>query len=242
MNEGRFVLAVDTSVAPSSVAVGALPGSDPVTRLLPPGERDGDTIVETVHAVLADAGVGVSDLDEVVVGAGPGSFTGVRLAAATAKGLAFGAGLPLRPFSSLAAHAAALAADPPKGLADVPPGRPLHVLFDARGVRLFHAAFVWKGRGLPPEPAADDRFTTLPELVASLDLEAGPVLVGAGAERHAGPLERSGARVVGVARSVARAHGLLLLRERSTDPPLDDPASWVPNYLRDPSAVRERSD
>ena len=65
---------------------------------------------ESAHALLdeclAEAGMDVSCIADMCVGVGPGSFTGIRVCAALAQGLAFPAKLPLFPFSSLAAMAA----------------------------------------------------------------------------------------------------------------------------------------
>jgi tRNA threonylcarbamoyladenosine biosynthesis protein TsaB len=62
---------------------------------------------ETAHGLLdealAEAGIGPGELDAVAVGAGPGSFTGIRVAMAMAQGLCFARRLPLHPFSSLEA-------------------------------------------------------------------------------------------------------------------------------------------
>ena len=59
-----------------------------------------------VRALLAEAGLGVGALDAVAFGAGPGAFTGLRLACGLAQGLALGAGLGVIPVCSLAALAA----------------------------------------------------------------------------------------------------------------------------------------
>ncbi|MEO7424311.1 MAG: tRNA (adenosine(37)-N6)-threonylcarbamoyltransferase complex dimerization subunit type 1 TsaB [Fibrobacteria bacterium] len=60
---------------------------------------------ETAHALLdeclAEAGLDIADISDICVGVGPGSFTGIRVCAAMAQGLAFAGRLPLYPFSSL---------------------------------------------------------------------------------------------------------------------------------------------
>jgi tRNA threonylcarbamoyladenosine biosynthesis protein TsaB len=64
--------------------------------------REHEALMPAVASVLADAGVGPTAVDRVVCGAGPGSFTSLRIAGAIAKGVALAAGCPLVPVSSLA--------------------------------------------------------------------------------------------------------------------------------------------
>ncbi len=64
------------------------------------------TVFEWVHELLEEAATSLTELDCIAFGAGPGSFTGVRIAVALAQGLGYARGLPLCPVSTLAALAA----------------------------------------------------------------------------------------------------------------------------------------
>jgi tRNA threonylcarbamoyladenosine biosynthesis protein TsaB len=94
------ILAFDTA---TDVATSALVDDGEVL-----GERISRavTLLEDVDALLRQAGARTGDLDALAVGIGPGSFTGVRIGLATARGLAFGLDLPVAGVSTLAALAA----------------------------------------------------------------------------------------------------------------------------------------
>ncbi len=100
------VLALDTSTEWLSVAVGD--GVAWHARAERAGAQNSQRLLPAVHATLADAGWALRDLDGIAFGAGPGAFTGVRIACSVAQGLAFGAERPVVPVSTLAALAQAL--------------------------------------------------------------------------------------------------------------------------------------
>ena len=67
-----------------------------------------------VDYVLKESGIEIAELDAVVIGGGPGSYTGLRIGCSLAKGLCFGSGLPLIACSTLAAFAASAQLQFPK--------------------------------------------------------------------------------------------------------------------------------
>ncbi len=85
-----------------------------VTHTLHHGLQHAPTLVPLIDRILADAGLTVSALDLIVCSIGPGSFTGIRIGLATAKGISFGSGCAVVGVSTLDAYAlpyAALDAD-----------------------------------------------------------------------------------------------------------------------------------
>ena len=87
-----LVLAFDTSAAHCAAAL--LCGDRIVTRVEMMAKGQAERLVPMLDEVLADEGVVWSDLDALVVGVGPGNFTGIRIAVALARGLALGLGIP----------------------------------------------------------------------------------------------------------------------------------------------------
>ena len=96
-----------------------------------------------VKEMLDECGLSVSDCDAVCVSAGPGSYTGLRVGSSTAKGLCFGAGIPLIAIGTLDILVQQAADD---GL--VPEGcRHIIPMIDARRMEVYTAVFSREGEG-----------------------------------------------------------------------------------------------
>ncbi len=103
------LLAMDTSTVACSVALGV--GGDVDSRHALEPRAHAQLLLPMIDELLAAAGLDAGELDAVILGNGPGSFIGLRIAAAVAQGLCYAGGAALVPVSSLAAVArAALAA------------------------------------------------------------------------------------------------------------------------------------
>ena len=94
MNESKPVLAIETSQSLCSVCVYF---SDEIFYEMNINLKNShaEKLFEATDFVLKSSGVNAKDLDAIAVSAGPGSFTGLRIGMSAAKGLAFGAKLPI---------------------------------------------------------------------------------------------------------------------------------------------------
>ncbi len=107
MKSGRW-LAIDTATDIASVAVGEPPRTE-AGVFVQGARRHAAEIIGLVDHALQQASLRLGDLEGIVVGDGPGSFTGLRIGWAAAKGLAQQTGLALRAVPSLMAAAASVA-------------------------------------------------------------------------------------------------------------------------------------
>ena len=99
------LLALDTATNWLSVACGD--GALWHERGEPAADRHSERVLPLIAKVLAEAGWPLAEIDGIAFGAGPGSFTGVRIACGVAQGLAFGVDVSLVPVSTLEAMAQA---------------------------------------------------------------------------------------------------------------------------------------
>lgn len=97
------ILSIDTTEAACSAAL--LHGDEILERFMLAPRQHTEKLLPMLDAILAEAQISLTDLDGLGYACGPGSFTGVRIAAAAIQGIAIGAELPVAPVSSLLALA-----------------------------------------------------------------------------------------------------------------------------------------
>jgi len=116
----------------------------------------GERVLRMIDELLTESAMSLGRLDAIAFGAGPGAFTGLRLAASITQGLAFSAGLPVLPVSTLRATAQQALWPPPK----VPANAAARVLvcLDARMHEVYWAVF---------DRGPDVAMAATPEAVAS---------------------------------------------------------------------------
>ncbi len=223
----RVILGFDTSTADTAVSV--VGGGEPIESIRgpEPGGRPAHAtaLLPAIEDAVGSAG-GWRAIDLIVVGVGPGSFTGLRIGVSTARALAQARALPLVGVGSLGALAAAL------GELPAAEGRSRLAVIDARRGEVFAALDTGSGLGEPVvcHPA---------ELAGSLGSEAltGALAAGDGSLRFRSEIEAAGIEVLPDSDPAHRlsARCLCLLgAERA----IGDREQVRPMYLRRPDAER----
>ena len=228
-----MILVIDTATSQAVVGLGEdrTDGEDRaaatarriVARSWPVRHQHGETLLPTLVAFLAEQGASLAGLRGIVVGTGPGAFTGLRVGLATAKGLAHGLDLPIVGVSTAEALIdAARESDGPHTGVDA--GRAILLLLpagpnDRVAVR----------PGQPPEllpggtePAIDDG-----DQLVAVDLDG---------RAPAGAVARGDAARDGLAAALFRIGGA-----RLTAGEPDDLAGLVPEYVTLPRGIRASS-
>jgi len=194
----------------------------------PGGAAASAGLLPAVHALLAQAGVALAQVQGVAFGRGPGAFTGLRTSCAVAQGLALGLGCPVWPLDSLlivAEDARLQAPQPPSEALD------LAVAMDARMDEVYAGRWRWAaGRWTP----LDDTVLTTPSALAAAWAAAPPQRVAGSALAAFGARLALPAGVLAVAAEHDRAAALarLALAAWQAGPGLDA-AQALPLYLRD---------
>ena len=167
-----LILALDASTPVTTVALARESGREVLAEVSVTARGASEALLPAVHAALELAGEDLGSVGRVLAGVGPGTFTGIRIAAATARALAAGTGIPLAKNSTLDALASPALSCSEDVLA----------VLDARRGQVFARRFSEAG------PTTGIFCARPEELVA----EGGPTLVGNGAVRYRGALSGLG--------------------------------------------------
>jgi tRNA threonylcarbamoyl adenosine modification protein YeaZ len=212
------ILALDTATTRIVVATGSLDGRIDGLTTWPAGYRHGETLLPAIGRFLGEQNIRRSRLTGIVVGTGPGAFTGLRVGLATAKGLAHGLGIPIVGVSTgqaLIAAARAIENDVPgRGS-----GEPVLLLPAGPNDRIL----VRLGR--PPEllVARTEPAIGEDDTLVAIDLEA---------RADAEALERGEAARAGLGAALIELGAARLRRDDA-----DDLAGLVPEYVTLPRGV-----
>jgi tRNA threonylcarbamoyladenosine biosynthesis protein TsaB len=212
-----LILALDASTPVTTVALARENGREVLAEVSVTARGASETLLPAIHAAIDLAGEDLGSVGIVLAGVGPGTFTGIRIAATTARALSAGADIPLSKNSTLDA----LAAPALSFSGDV-----LAVL-DARRGQVFARRFSEAGpttgiHCLRPE---------------ELSIEGGPLVVGDGAVRYRGALSGLGpipSKGSPLHRVTAVGHVI------SADLTPVSPDELVPIYVREPDAEVRR--
>ena len=226
-----LLLAFETSAKAASVAL--FDGNNLLgEQYQNTGLTHSQTLMVMAEALLSQCGKTAQDVQAVAVANGPGSFTGVRIGVAAAKGFAWGADIPLYGVSTLEAMALGLGAW--EGV--------ICPVMDARRSQVYSSLF-YVNQGIVTR-ATEDRAISLAELAEELKILSKPIfLVGDGSNLCYNtllesvptlilpPEHRLHQRAVGV--------GLAALKKIQTGQP-GNSSDAAPNYLRLSQAEREK--
>jgi len=166
----ELLLCIDTSTPTGSVAL--VSGTTVLVEIaIQVSQRThSDYLLRFVQIVLAESGYKIGDIDALVVVAGPGSFTGLRVGLATVQGLAQAHSVPIYPVSSLQAVA----------FANSVTELPVRVLIDARKKEVYTACYVWNA-GVPQLQGCEEVLS--PEVLLDR-VETKSLFVGNGASLY----------------------------------------------------------
>jgi tRNA threonylcarbamoyladenosine biosynthesis protein TsaB len=208
-----LILALDASTPVTTVALARENGHEVLAEVSVTARGASETLLPAIHAALDLAGEDLGTVEILLAGVGPGTFTGIRIAVATARALCAGTGISLSKNSTLAA----LAAPALSFSGDV-----LAVL-DARRGQVFARRFSEAG------PTTSIYCVRLEEL----SVEGGPLVVGDGALRYREDLSSLGhipPENSPLHRVTAVGHII------SADLTSVNPEDLVPIYVREPDA------
>ncbi len=209
---------------------GLLKSRQVLSLTCPTGQPHAETLLPLLRGALAEAGWHLNDLDAIVYDAGPGMFTGLRVSAALAQGLAVACDKPLVPVSSLEALA--------ESAYQLTGDHQVVTLLDARMSQIYAAA--WQRTVDQGWQATIEPCLISPDTLATLQIPAEYRAV-AGTALDEYPEAAHGCRQIGLTDTQARYPAAAALAHvgavRYLRGERQDPADAVPIYVRDRVAL-----
>lgn len=226
------IISIETSTEVCSVALG-IDG-----QLISLGQSEGgrnhaSELGVFVDEVLRLNGLEPCDLDAVALSGGPGSYTGLRIGAALAKGLCYGAGLPLIAVGSLEALAHSALQEYQAGilLIDDPSRALLVPMIDARRMEVYTQVYDLKLRALTEVEAKIVDADSFGEYTGQA---REMILLGDGAAKCYDILRQANPDGVKLAKIYSSARGMVsLVQSKFLSGDFVDVAYWEPTYLKD---------
>ena len=241
-----MILVIDTATSRAVLGLGRNSNGSAdelASRSWPVRHQHGETLLPTLVTFLAESDASFADLQGIVVGTGPGAFTGLRVGLATAKGLAHGLGLPIVGISTgVALIAAARASDAARAIDAARAPRSVEASAPADAVSSAHAdAVVVLLLPAGPNDRVVVRSGLTPELLpggVEPDIGRADDLVAVDLEGRApaDAIARGDAARDGLAAALYR---LGMARLAAGEP--DDLAALVPEYVTLPRGIRASS-
>ena len=216
-----MILSIDSSAVTASAA---LTDGDKVIRseFVNKGLTHSETLLPMIKRVMGD--VAYSELEAIAITAGPGSFTGVRIGVATAKGLAFKFSTPCIPVSTLEAIAYNF----------VNENAVICAVMDARRMQFYNALFKVENGKI--ERLTPDRAISLEDLQKELRQYEDVIIAGDGARLCADNIGLDNCRIADEESVYQNAVSLAKAAEKNKKIP---PEKLMPVYLRQSQAERE---
>jgi len=191
----------------------------------PPGMSHAAKLTVIIQKILEETGIKAADLDAVSVSKGPGSYTGLRIGVSAAKGIAYGAGIPLLGVNTLTAMCHGYLTRHP---ADYSSGTLLCPMIDARRMEVYNAIFSTDGAMIRETSADIIDGSSFTDILSGHEI----IFFGNGAEKCRNAITHPNARFAdGFVLSASYLHIPSVNALRSKQ--FEDVAYFEPYYLKE---------
>jgi tRNA threonylcarbamoyladenosine biosynthesis protein TsaB len=228
-----IILGIESSNTAASCAISSddsLLGEYTLNHSLTHSEK----LMPLIAYLLDSLGLTINDIDLIAIDEGPGSYTGLRIGAALAKGFAYQKNIPIVGLTSTQALAYNIKTE----------GIPIYAIIDARGDRVYYGAYLREGKSLTciEEP----QLTTIDALINHmLDNGDRVIAVGDGSKKHKErfietfSVNKKTCMISSFYDDVIKAYSLCFLgHEKCLEGNYVNPKDFIPNYLRPSQAER----